>query len=89
MFQRPGFFGGGFLLAAEHHGHAARGSEFDDHVRTFVGDPDVVLIVDLDRVRIGPGVKVVANLSHKCSIRLELQQLRGACAVGWAGTVAS
>jgi hypothetical protein len=39
----------------------AVGIELDDHVRTFVGYPDIVSVVDLYEVGIGPGVHIVAK----------------------------
>src|SRR5260221_4581363 len=43
VLEGLGAFVGGFLLAAEDHDDAALGIELDDHVRAFVGDPDVVV----------------------------------------------
>ena len=42
-------------LAAEHPLDAALRVELDDHVRALVDDPDVVLLVDADRVGVRPG----------------------------------
>src|SRR6266851_5605217 len=82
MFQRLRALVRGFLLAAKNHNHAALGVELDDHVRAFVGDPDVVILVDFYRVRERPGVKIVANLSYEFPVPAKLQELRGACPIG-------
>jgi hypothetical protein len=50
VFDRPGVFVGGFLLASEHHQDAAFGIELDHHVGAFVGDPDIVGGIDLHRM---------------------------------------
>src|SRR5205823_2170612 len=50
VLQRPGFFIGGFLLAAEHHRHPPPRIELHHHVRALVRDPDVVAAVDAHRV---------------------------------------
>ena len=84
MFQRSGFFVGGFLLAAEHHGHAARWIELDDHVRAFVDHPDIVVLVDAHRMRERPGIKILADLTDELAVGSELEQLRGGCGVGRA-----
>ena len=89
MLQRAGAFVGGFLLAAEDHDHAAGRVELDDHVRAFVGDPDVVVFIDADGVGEGPGVEVVADLAEVVAVGVELEELRGGCAVGGAGGVAA
>ncbi len=72
MLERLGAFVGGFLFAAENHDDAAFGVEFDDHVRAFVGDPDVVVLVDLDGVGEGPSVKMMADFAQEFSIGSEL-----------------
>jgi len=89
VLEGLGAFVGGFLLAAEDHDDAALGDELDDHVRAFVGDPDVVVLIDLDGVREGPGVEVVANFAEKFSVGGELEKLRGARSIGRAGAVAA
>ena len=80
---------GGLGLAAEHHHHAALGIELDDHVRAFIDGPEVVLRVDSDRVREGPGVQVVADFAHELAILIELKDLRGGGSVRRAGGVAT
>ena len=57
-----------FLLAAERHRDAAVGTELDDHVRAFVGHPDVVVLVDTNRVREAGGVVVRAPLLHELQV---------------------
>jgi len=87
VLERLGAFIGGFLLAAENHDDAAFGIELDDHVGTFVGDPDVVVFVDFDGVGEGPGVQVVADFAEKFSVRSEFEELRRSGGVGGARSV--
>src|SRR5262249_43920785 len=82
MLQRLDAFVGGFLLAAKNEGDAAFGVELDDHVRTFVRDPDVVVLVDFYRVGKGPCVELMANLAYKFSVWGELEQWCGGRCVG-------
>src|SRR5208282_864304 len=77
MLERLGAFVGSFLLAAEDHGDAAIGAELDDHVGTFVGDPDVVVLIDANGMCEGPGVKIVADFLDESSVGSELEELRG------------
>src|SRR3984893_14453028 len=84
MFQGLSAFVGGFHLASEYHGDLALRIEPDDHVRALVRGPDVVILVDSHRVREGPGVQVVTNLTNEFSIGGKLKQLRGACGIGGA-----
>ena len=42
---------GSLLFASKHHGDASLRIELDDHVRALISHPDVVLRVDLHRVR--------------------------------------
>jgi hypothetical protein len=51
--------------------------EFENRVRPFVDDPDVVLPVDTDRVSKGPRVDVLPDLADELSVGVELEQLRG------------
>ena len=88
-FQGSRSFVGGFLLAPEHHHHAALGIELDDHVRAFVDGPEVVVLIDADGVREGPGVQVVADLANVFAVGSEFQNLRGGGAVGRTGGVAA
>ena len=62
-----------FAAAAEHPFRTTLGAELDDHVRALVDDPDVVLLVDLHRVGIGPGVHVLADLADELA-RLDLAE---------------
>ena len=89
MLERLGAFVRGFLLAAENHEHAALGAELDDHVRALVGDPDVVLFIDADRVREGPCVQVVSNLANKAAVGTKLEKLRGGSGIGGARRIAA
>src|SRR5258706_3490817 len=52
--------------------------------RALVCGPDVVILVDLDGVREGPGVEVVANFAQNFSVGGELEELRGRSAIGGA-----
>src|SRR5213079_164060 len=72
----------GLLLAAEHHYYASLRIEFNDHVRTLVGNPDVVLAIDFDRVRVRPRVEVVADLAHELAVRAKLEKLRSTRPIG-------
>src|SRR5712664_3607128 len=87
LLERFGAFVGSFLLAAEDHDDAAFGIELDDHVRAFIRDPDVVVLVDFDGVREGPGVEVVADFAEKFSVGSEFEELRGTRSIGGAGAV--
>jgi len=89
MLQRGGAFVGSFLLAAEDHEYAAFGIELDDHVRAFVGDPDVVVFVDFDGVGEGPGVEMVADLPDEFSVGGEFEELRGCGSKRGAGGIAA
>ncbi len=51
MLERLGSFVGRFLFAAEYHNDLAGRIKLDDHVRAFVGGPNVVFFVYPDRVR--------------------------------------
>src|SRR5258708_1271267 len=89
VLERLGPFVGGFLLPAEDHNDAALGIELDNHVGAFVGDPDVVVLVDLHGVREGPGVEVVADFAEIFSVGGELEELRGARSISGAGAIAT
>src|SRR5947209_1770437 len=89
MRRRPGLYVSRVLLASENHGYTALGIKFDDHVRALVGHPDVILLIDLDGVRIRPGVQVVANFSQELPLSVELQQLCRSGSVSRAGRVAA
>src|SRR5262249_60834651 len=80
--QCLGAFVGSFPLAAKNECDASFGVELDDHVRTFVPDPDVVVLVDFYRVGKGPCVELMANLAYKFSVWGELEQLCGGRCVG-------
>ncbi len=87
VLERLGAFIGGFLLATENHDDAAFGIELDDHVGTFVGDPDVVVLIDFDGVTERPSVQVVADFAEKFSVRSEFEELRRSGGVGGARSV--
>ena len=44
------------------------GIEFDDHVRAFVRGPDIVLRIDLHRVRERPRIEIVADLAQESAV---------------------
>ncbi len=89
MLERLGAFVGGLLLAAEDHHDAALRIELDDHVGAFVGNPDVVFLVDANRMRERPGVEVVADFAEEFSVGSEFEELGGGGSVGWAGGAAT
>src|SRR5713226_9063397 len=89
VLERLGGFVGGLLFAAEDHDDAAFKVELDDHVGAFVGDPDVVVLVDFHGLGEGPGVEVVADLADEFSVGSKLEELRGAGCIGRAGAVAA
>ena len=89
MFQRAGFLVGGLLFAPEHHGDPALGRELDDHVRAFVGDPDIVVTVDFHHVGEGPSIEIMADLAQKFAVGAELEKLRRGGGIGRAGGVAA
>ena len=78
-----------FGLAAEHHRHVPLRVELDDHVRAFVGHPDVVVLVDADGVRERRGVVVRPPLLDELQVRIELEQLRRGRALGRADVAAA
>ena len=82
VLQRFGAFIGSLLLAAKNKRDAAGRIEFNDHVRAFVRDPDVVVFVDFHGVGKGPGIEMMANLAKKFSVRSEFQKLRSGRSVG-------
>src|SRR5262245_23237671 len=51
LFQRTSPVVRGLLLASEHHGNPSFRIELDHHIGALIGYPNVVLLVDLDRVR--------------------------------------
>src|SRR5579871_6498651 len=87
----PGFcsFVRSFFLAPEYHYYTTFGIELDDHVRPFVHRPEIIVLIESDGVGEGPGVEVVADLANEFPIRGELENLRGAGAIGWPGGVAA
>ena len=89
MPERFSAFVGSFLLAAKDHNDATFRIELDDHVGAFVGNPNVVVPIDLDGVGEGPGVEMVADLAEEFSVSGELEELRSARAVGGTGGIAA
>ena len=73
---RHDFFDG-FVAAAQREKNFPGGTELHDHVRPFVARPDVLVLVDLDRVREGEAVEILADLSNERAVGTELPKLRG------------
>ena len=88
-FQGFGSFVGRFLLAPEHHHHAAFGIELDDHVGAFVDGPEVIVLVEADGMREGPGVEIVADFANVLSVGPEFENLRSGGGIGRSGGVAT
>jgi hypothetical protein len=78
-----------FAPAAEHPHDAALRVHLQDHVRTLVDDPDVVLLVDAHRVRERPRKVVLADFAHELALRIELEQLRGDGHIGRTADIAA
>jgi hypothetical protein len=62
--------------AADHHQHLAFGAELGDEVGPFVDSPDVVVLVDADRVRELEAVVALADLFDEVAVPIELEQPR-------------
>src|SRR5262245_61786800 len=82
--MRPGLglIVGRLLPAAEDPDDLTRRVEPDDHVRPLVDGPDVVVLVDTDRVGERPAVEALADLADELALRAELEQLCGRRSVG-------
>ena len=78
---------GCFGLAAQHHHRAALGRELHHHVRALVGDPDIVLSVDPDRMGEGPGIKILSDLPEVIAVLVEFQKLRSARPISGVSSV--
>ena len=63
--------------------------ELDDNVRAFVRNPDIVLRINLDRMRVRPGIEVVSDLTQKRPVGPELQQLCGTRSVSGTGRISA
>ena len=61
---------------AEHHHDPSGGIELDDHVRSLVDDPDVVLRIDAHAVRELEAVAPFADLADVAAVLIELEQAR-------------
>src|SRR5436190_1107802 len=70
-----------WLGAAPHH-DLSRRVELDDHVRAFVGHPDVVLLVDAHGMRKRRRVIVRTPLLDELQALVELEELRRGRAFG-------
>ena len=70
--------GNRFRLAAHGHHDAPLGIELDDHVRSFVHHPDVVLGIDANVVGEDKAVNSLSDLAHEFSGLVILEQPRGA-----------
>ena len=89
MLQGMRIFVGRFGLAAEHHHDASLRIELDDHVRAFIDGPEIVLAIDPDGVREGPGVQVLADFAEEFAVLIEQKDLGGGGSVRGAGGVAA
>ena len=58
----------------EHHHDSSRGIELDDHVRSLIDGPDVVLRVHTHRVRELEAVVPLADFANILAILIELEQ---------------
>ena len=68
---------GRFLPPAEHHHRMAFLVELDHHVGAFVHDPEIVVSVDTDAVRVAEPVEVLPPLAQIASVLVELEDLGG------------
>jgi hypothetical protein len=65
MLKRMSVLVRSFRLATEYHGDPAFAVEAHHHVGAFVRDPDVVLGIDPNRMRVRPCIEVVTDLAYK------------------------
>ena len=79
----------GLALAAEDPIHMTLGGEPEDHVRSLVDDPDVVLRIDANGMCVGPRIQVLADLTDEVAVGVELEELRGRGHVGRSDRVAA
>ena len=56
--------------------HFPPATELDDHVRAFVGRPDVAVLVDAHRVSERETVEILADLANERAVGPELEELR-------------
>ena len=57
------------LLAAKRHCYASLSIEYNHHFGTLIGNSNVILAIDLDRMRVRSCVEVVADLAHALAVR--------------------
>ena len=57
-----------FVAAPEVHQNVSRGVELDDGHRRLVHDPQVVIFVEPDRVRVGQAVHATSDFTHEISL---------------------
>ena len=67
--------------AADHHQHLALRAELGDQVGAFVHRPDVVVLVDADRVREFEAVIALADFLDEGAVLVEFEQARRVAAV--------
>src|SRR5437764_554577 len=60
------------LASAQRHQHSARWIELDQHVRPFVGRPQVAILVEPHRVREGKTVEILADFADVRAVGAEL-----------------
>ena len=63
-----------FGFPAQGHEHASIGIELDDHVRSFIDDPDVVLPVYTYAMRENESVETLTDLAHVLAGLVEFEQ---------------
>jgi len=80
---------GSFGLTAEDPGHSPLRVEAHHHIGAFVGDPNIVVTIDANRMRKGPGVQIPADFAHILACGIEFEQLRSGCPVRRAAAVAA
>src|SRR5205807_4487708 len=71
-------YGDRFRFAAQHEQDPSLGIEFDHVARSLIDHPDVVLRIDLHRLREVEAVDALADLAHELTGLIELEQARAA-----------
>ena len=88
MLPRFGVFISRLFPASEYPHDAAGRVELNDHIRTFVDGPDIIVFVDAYRVCEGPAVEALSNFTNEFALRTEFEQLRRSrCVSRSVGTV--
>src|SRR5580692_4632521 len=84
MLERTSPLIGALLFAAKDHQDPAFRIEFDHHIRSLVGDPYVVFLVDLDGVSKAPCIQMLPDFTDVLSIAVKFEQLGRRRAIGGA-----